>query len=624
MLLTSYPTPQDYGALGNGVHDDTSAINATLAATFAAGGGIVFLPWGNYLISGPVSIPPYVTLQGQAAVSLPLIVSGAFPNVSRIVMSASWAPGSASGIVQLQSQTPGGWSAPASASGLVNVVVDGSLNSSTNANGVLFTGPVYDAHLENVFIYKPGHNGVASTTFTETGITPTSAYHLRFTRVTVDAAAFRGWGMVNPTDSTIIDCLMFGCTDNGWEISGTTGNTTFIGCRAEWNGGYGFHVTGAQTGMSFAGCSTDNNTKTGLFLDTVASSGDGVGVSWVGGKLHDDGKDGSSSGVSVSSCTLPISITGTAIGTGNTSASYLPVTGLTVTGTAGLTVAGCSIWGHTTSWSDGGGNTNLIRTGCLGVTGDPGSQTRALLPDITGGTLTASNVTVGATAALGDNGVGELALHNATTAPTTNPTGGGVAYATSGAAWYRDPNGVVSPMISPSEFSMSPTGCLGETLPRITVNSATQAIGATTGTVYMAGIWLPAGLKITNVSWVTGGTAAGTPTHWWLGIADSGGVQRGHTADQTTGAIAANTLVTKALASTYTTTATGLYYVLISVTATTNPTASGVATPTNMNVTSPLLAGVSPSAAQSTPGTDGTTTYTVPSTAGGVPYAYLT
>ncbi len=73
-----------------------------------------------------------------------------------------------------------------------------------------------------------------------------------------------------------------------------------------------------------------------------------------------------------------------------------------------------------------------------------------------------------------------------------------------------------------------------------------------------------------------------------------------------------------------TTTYTGLYYFLSSVTATTNPTASGIAAPTNMGVTSPLLAGVSPSAAQSAPGTDGTTTYTAPSSAGGVPYMYGT
>lgn len=204
---------------------------------------------------------------------------------------------------------------------------------------------------------------------------------------------------------------------------------------------------------------------------------------------------------------------------------------------------------------------------------------------------------------------------------TTSAT---LIYGVNNAPWSRDANGVVSAMISPSENSFSPTNCLGETISRVEINSATQAIGATTGTVYMVGLWLPAGLKVTNLNWITGTTAAGTPTHWWLGLSNSSGLQLAHTADQTTGAIAANTLITKALTGVFTTTYTGLHYCLLSVTATTNPTSTGLVAPTNANLTSPLLAGVSPSAAQSTPGTDGTTTYTVPATAGGIPYMYLT
>jgi len=234
------------------------------------------------------------------------------------------------------------------------------------------------------------------------------------------------------------------------------------------------------------------------------------------------------------------------------------------------------------------------------------------------------NLRAGSSSSLGSDLVGGIELANATTTPTGNPSGGAVAYGVNGTPWLRDPNGAISAMISPSEFSISPTGCLGETIPRALVNSAAQAIGATTGTVYMAGVWLPAGTKISSLNWVTGSTAAGTPTHWWLGVADSGGVQRAHSVDHTTSAIAANSLVTTAMTAAYTTTYTGLYYFLLSVTATTNPTSSGIAAPTNMNVTSPLLAGVSPSAAQSAPGTDGTTTYTAPSSAGGVPYIYAT
>jgi hypothetical protein len=239
--------------------------------------------------------------------------------------------------------------------------------------------------------------------------------------------------------------------------------------------------------------------------------------------------------------------------------------------------------------------------------------------------LTTGSLLIGASD-LGDGGAGVLKLANAATLPTANPTGGAVVYARNGGLWDRDPNGVISAMVSPSEFSTSPTGCLGETFPRCLGSNATatQAIGATTGTVYMMGIWLPAGLTITNMNWITGSTAAVTPAHWWLGIANSAGLQQAATADQLTAAIAANSLITKALTATYTTTATGLYYLLLSVTAATNPTATGLPVPiSQMNLATPVLAGVS-AATQSAPGTNGTTSYTAPASAGGIPYVYLT
>jgi hypothetical protein len=43
---------KDYGAIGNGVADDTVAIQATINAVFAAGGGIVYFPFGTYIIAG--------------------------------------------------------------------------------------------------------------------------------------------------------------------------------------------------------------------------------------------------------------------------------------------------------------------------------------------------------------------------------------------------------------------------------------------------------------------------------------------------------------------------------------------------------------------------------------------
>ena len=52
--LVGYPTPQDYGAVGNGTTDDTAAINSAISAVQAAGGGSLYFPPATYAVT-PVS-----------------------------------------------------------------------------------------------------------------------------------------------------------------------------------------------------------------------------------------------------------------------------------------------------------------------------------------------------------------------------------------------------------------------------------------------------------------------------------------------------------------------------------------------------------------------------------------
>jgi Pectate lyase superfamily protein len=46
-----------YGAKGDGVTDDTAAVNAAFAAAYAAGGGVIYFPPGIYLIAGALTVP---------------------------------------------------------------------------------------------------------------------------------------------------------------------------------------------------------------------------------------------------------------------------------------------------------------------------------------------------------------------------------------------------------------------------------------------------------------------------------------------------------------------------------------------------------------------------------------
>ena len=54
-----------YGAVGDGVTNDQSAIAAALAAAVAAGGGTVFFPKGTYLISTAIEWAPLVNILGS-------------------------------------------------------------------------------------------------------------------------------------------------------------------------------------------------------------------------------------------------------------------------------------------------------------------------------------------------------------------------------------------------------------------------------------------------------------------------------------------------------------------------------------------------------------------------------
>ena len=98
----------------------------------------------------------------------------------------------------------------------------------------------------------------------------------------------------------------------------------------------------------------------------------------------------------------------------------------------------------------------------------------------------------------------------------------------------------------------------------------------TSGTLYLVPIWLPKGHVVSNIGFVSGGTAASSPTNYWFTLHDRSRVAVARTADQTTTAWAANTIKSLAIAQTtagaassYTTTYAGLHYLGVMIKATT-------------------------------------------------------
>ena len=72
--LDSYAVITDFGAVGDGVTDDTAAINRALYQLFCVQNNTairrsLFFPAGNYIVTDTIKIPPYAKLYGEGAAS---------------------------------------------------------------------------------------------------------------------------------------------------------------------------------------------------------------------------------------------------------------------------------------------------------------------------------------------------------------------------------------------------------------------------------------------------------------------------------------------------------------------------------------------------------------------------
>lgn len=178
-----------------------------------------------------------------------------------------------------------------------------------------------------------------------------------------------------------------------------------------------------------------------------------------------------------------------------------------------------------------------------------------------------------------------------------------------------------------------PSGTLKSTISQtMPLEASVSACQPATGVMDLTAIYLTTGQTITNINFVTGSTAAGTPTHTWFALYDDGRGSAtsgqlallGQTADQGSGAVAANTNLGLSLITPWTTQYTGIYYVAFMNSGTTVPTLSGVIRASSASIALAAAAGALYS------GTAGSSlTATAPSPSGAVTvstrteYAYV-
>ncbi len=173
-------------------------------------------------------------------------------------------------------------------------------------------------------------------------------------------------------------------------------------------------------------------------------------------------------------------------------------------------------------------------------------------------------------------------------------------------------------------YDGSPTGLLRANLRRQECGGNLAAL--TTQVMTSVALYLEAGDVVTNLTFCSATTAAGTPTNWWFALYSTAATPAllAQTADQTSTAWAANTAKTVALTAPYTVPTSGIYYASVMVKATTPPTLLGASL--NANASAAVVTGQKVLANTSGSSLTDTAPATVatPTTVATVPYCVAT
>ena len=79
---------QDFGAKGDGVHDDSDAILRAVQNIAKYGGGVVFLPKGTYVVTAKISLPEHVCVRGEGSSKSRIVVPNETSEIDSIFAGA--------------------------------------------------------------------------------------------------------------------------------------------------------------------------------------------------------------------------------------------------------------------------------------------------------------------------------------------------------------------------------------------------------------------------------------------------------------------------------------------------------------------------------------------------------
>lgn len=202
---------KDTGAIGNGIADDTAAINAAIAASIS-----VYFPPGNYLITSTINIPAFQFLFGTFWT--PTITKGA--NIDMFTMNAT-----SSSLYNLRLEGAGGSftgrGITINASGVDQVIKDCII---TDMNGycIEFTASEAGARIDCRNLH------VSRTTLTNPAIKLPSAAETNGNRYFINCKS--SGGVIADTDASA-NSMFVGCAFVNITMGTNSSKTLISGCR---------------------------------------------------------------------------------------------------------------------------------------------------------------------------------------------------------------------------------------------------------------------------------------------------------------------------------------------------------------------------------------------------------
>ncbi|MBZ6207557.1 right-handed parallel beta-helix repeat-containing protein [Streptomyces olivaceus] len=295
-----------HGAKGDGATDDTIALQNAINA--CAPGGVVYLPRGVYRTTATLDLKNGVSLVGSHA---NMMVGPGMTDADYPCYIQPTAPFTGGSVIEIIGEDDGQHPAISGEQRLVNLMLDGSQLTGSSIDGVFAKGNVQNVVMDNFTVRQMPNNGLV--TGEAGGVFP---YSWRLRHVMIDNCHANGILFAGNTDLTLDDVQVIGCWAQGIVLTNIT-NGQLIGCRTEWNGSHGYHITGTwgdwqgSGGMQMTSCSTDRNGQHGVMVDATGNTP----ILVTGLMTRRDGRNGGEggggyAGLAIIGATTPVTVNG--------------------------------------------------------------------------------------------------------------------------------------------------------------------------------------------------------------------------------------------------------------------------------------------------------------------------